>query len=108
MSALRIIFMGTPELAATSLAALLREPAFQIVAVVTQPDRPKGRDLKLHPSPVKELALKAPACPCCNRSRRAKKVFSRTARVAAGSDRRGRVRPDSSPKHLSNSRASVA
>jgi methionyl-tRNA formyltransferase len=59
MTALRIIFMGTPELAATSLAALLREPAFQIVAVVTQPDRPKGRDLKLQPSPVKELALAA-------------------------------------------------
>jgi methionyl-tRNA formyltransferase len=56
MAALRIIFMGTPELAATSLAALLREPAFQVVAVVTQPDRPKGRALKLHPSPVKELA----------------------------------------------------
>lgn len=58
MAALRIIFMGTPELAAASLAALLREPAFQIVAVVTQPDRPKGRDLKLQPSPVKELALR--------------------------------------------------
>lgn len=59
MAALRIIFMGTPELAATSLAALLREPNFQIVAAVTQPDRPKGRELKLQPSPVKELALKA-------------------------------------------------
>jgi len=59
MSALRIIFMGTPELAATSLAALLREPAFVIGAVVTQPDRPKGRDLKLQPSPVKQLALRA-------------------------------------------------
>lgn len=51
--------MGTPELAAASLAALLREPAFQIVAVVTQPDRPKGRDLKLQASPVKQLALSA-------------------------------------------------
>lgn len=51
--------MGTPELAATSLAALLREPTFQVVAIVTQPDRPKGRDLKLHPSPVKEIALQA-------------------------------------------------
>lgn len=57
MSALRIIFMGTPDLAAASLAALLREPAFAIIAVVTQPDRPKGRDLKLQPSPVKTLAL---------------------------------------------------
>ena len=59
MAALRIIFMGTPELAAVSLSALLREPAFQIVAVVTQPDRPKGRDLKLQPSPVKQIALNA-------------------------------------------------
>lgn len=57
MSPLRIIFMGTPELAAASLAALLREPALQICAVVTQPDRPKGRDLKLQSSPVKTLAL---------------------------------------------------
>jgi methionyl-tRNA formyltransferase len=56
---LRIIFMGTPELAATSLEALLREPAFQVVAAVTQPDRPKGRALKLTPSPVKEIALHA-------------------------------------------------
>jgi methionyl-tRNA formyltransferase len=59
MAALRIIFMGTPELAATSLDALLREPAFQILAVVTQPDRSKGRDLKVQPSLVKELAVSA-------------------------------------------------
>ncbi len=59
MAALRIIFMGTPELAAASLRTLLREPAVQIVAVVTQPDRPKGRDLKLQPSPVKQVALDA-------------------------------------------------
>ena len=59
MAALRIIFMGTPELAAASLSALLREPSFQILAAVTQPDRPKGRDLKLQPSPVKQVALSA-------------------------------------------------
>ena len=51
--------MGTPELAAASLAALLREPTFQILATVTQPDRPKGRDLKLQPSPVKQCAVAA-------------------------------------------------
>lgn len=51
--------MGTPELAATSLETLLRQQGFEIVAVVTQPDRPKGRDLKLQPSPVKEIALRA-------------------------------------------------
>ena len=56
---LRIIFMGTPDLAAVSLTALLREPQLQIVAVVTQPDRPKGREFKLAPSPVKEIALRA-------------------------------------------------
>jgi methionyl-tRNA formyltransferase len=51
--------MGTPELAAVTLAALLRESLFKIVAVVTQPDRPKGRELKLTPSPVKEIALRS-------------------------------------------------
>src|SRR5258707_744224 len=54
---LRIIFMGPPELARASLEALAGSPDFQLAAVVTQPDRPKGRDLKLTPSPVKELAL---------------------------------------------------
>ena len=58
MSRLRIIFMGTPELAGASLLALLRVPEFQVVAVVTQPDQPKGRGLKLTPSPVKEIALR--------------------------------------------------
>ena len=49
--------MGTPELAAASLRALLRAPEFQIAGVVTQPDQPKGRGLKLQSSPVKEIAL---------------------------------------------------
>ena len=51
--------MGTPELARVSLQALQACSDFRVVAVVTQPDRPKGRDLKLTPSPVKELALKS-------------------------------------------------
>jgi methionyl-tRNA formyltransferase len=49
--------MGTPDLACESLRALYAEPGFEVVQVVTQPDRPKGRDLKLTPSPVKTLAL---------------------------------------------------
>jgi methionyl-tRNA formyltransferase len=57
MAALRIIFMGTPDLAGESLKALLGVQDFQVVAVVTQPDQPKGRGLKLQPSPVKEIAL---------------------------------------------------
>lgn len=56
---LRVVFMGTPPLACPSLQALLSAPGFQVAAVVTQPDRPKGRDLKLQPPPVKELALRA-------------------------------------------------
>ena len=49
--------MGTPEAAASALQVLL-EAKHEILAVVTQPDRPKGRELKVSFSPVKELALK--------------------------------------------------
>ncbi|MGO8838318.1 MAG: methionyl-tRNA formyltransferase, partial [Limisphaerales bacterium] len=58
MTALRIIFMGTAELSGASLAALARDQKFHVVAAVTQPDKPRGRELKLQPSPVKLLALK--------------------------------------------------
>ena len=58
MPLLRVIFMGTPSLACASLQALISASALEVVAVVTQPDRPKARDLKLLPSPVKELALR--------------------------------------------------
>jgi methionyl-tRNA formyltransferase len=51
-----IIFMGTPEFAIPSLQGLISE-GHDIIAVVTQPDRPKGRGKKLAISPVKELAL---------------------------------------------------
>ncbi|MFC1767878.1 methionyl-tRNA formyltransferase [Candidatus Margulisiibacteriota bacterium] len=54
---MKIIFMGTPEPAAKCLQVLI-EAKEEIIAVITQPDRPKGRGLKLTPSPVKELALK--------------------------------------------------
>ena len=56
---LRIVFMGTAELACASLKALLQSPHVEVPAVVTQPDRPKGRDLKLQPSPVKKIAAAA-------------------------------------------------
>jgi methionyl-tRNA formyltransferase len=56
---LRIVFMGTAELARASLRALLASNLFNVVAVVTQPDRPKGRDLKPQPSVVKITALEA-------------------------------------------------
>jgi len=57
MPALRIVFFGTADLARTSLAALAGQPKIEVAAVVTQPDRPKGRDLKRQPSPVKQEAI---------------------------------------------------
>jgi methionyl-tRNA formyltransferase len=58
MGPLRIIFMGTAELSCASVAKLAGDKQFDVVAVVTQPDKPKGRELKLTPSPVKVLAEK--------------------------------------------------
>ena len=49
--------MGTPELSCASLTALLATPDFNVAGVVTQADKPKGRELKLQASPVKQLAL---------------------------------------------------
>ena len=51
-----IVFMGTAELSCASLEKLARDDRFRLAAVVTQPDKPRGRDLKLQPSPVKALA----------------------------------------------------
>ncbi len=53
---MRIVFMGTPELARVCLDAVLHHPAAEVVAVFTQVDKPKGRGMKMLPSPVKELA----------------------------------------------------
>ena len=58
MASLRVVFMGTPDLAAVCLEHLLAADSLSVVGVVTQPDRPKGRDLKLTPPPVKSLALR--------------------------------------------------
>ena len=51
---MRIVFMGTPDFSVPSLEALLRSPD-QVVGVVTQPDRPKGRGQTLTPPPIKVL-----------------------------------------------------
>jgi len=59
MARVRIVFMGTPDLAATCLSRLLQAKAFELVAAVSQPDRPKGRRLQLQPTPVKATAQQA-------------------------------------------------
>ena len=55
---MRVVFMGTPDIAATCLKKILAD-GFEVVGVYTQPDRPKGRGMKLVASPVKEVALSA-------------------------------------------------
>ncbi len=49
--------MGTPDFAVQCLKAMLKDEHFEIVGVVTQPDRPAGRKMQLTPSPVKQLCL---------------------------------------------------
>lgn len=53
---MRILFMGTPDFARDSLEAIF-EAGHEILAVVTNPDKPKGRGMKMIPTPVKEYAI---------------------------------------------------
>ncbi|WP_286028167.1 methionyl-tRNA formyltransferase [Ligilactobacillus agilis] len=53
-----VVFMGTPAFAAPILEGLIQTDDYEVLAVVTQPDRPVGRKRILTPSPVKEVALK--------------------------------------------------
>ncbi len=54
---IKLIFWGTPQFAVPSLQRLLKEPDFEVLGVVTQPDKPRGRGKQLTPSPVKQVAL---------------------------------------------------
>ena len=53
---MRVVFMGTPDIAATCFKKILAD-GFEVVACYTQPDRPKGRGMKMVFSPVKEVAI---------------------------------------------------
>ena len=53
---MRVVFMGTPDIAATCLKKILAD-GFEVVACYTQPDRPKGRGMKMVFPPVKEVAI---------------------------------------------------
>lgn len=64
MSKIRALFLGTPDFSAKILEALLSDEHYELVGVVTQPDKPRGRDLKTLPSPTKLLAQKY-ALPTC-------------------------------------------
>ena len=56
---MKVVFCGTPRFAVPTLKHLLTQPAFEIAAAVTQPDRPSGRGMQVTFSPVKEAALAA-------------------------------------------------
>jgi methionyl-tRNA formyltransferase len=56
---MRIVFCGTPAFAVPTLKALLADPSHTMVAVITQPDRPRGRGQEISFSPVKQVALEA-------------------------------------------------
>ncbi|MDH4378521.1 MAG: methionyl-tRNA formyltransferase [Vampirovibrionales bacterium] len=53
---LRVVFMGTPQFSVPCLQSLIADAHFEVVAVLTQPDRPSGRGQKLSPSPVAVVA----------------------------------------------------
>lgn len=55
---MRVVFMGTPDVASVCLKKVLAD-GFEVVGVYTQPDRPKGRGMKMVCSPVKEVAMAA-------------------------------------------------
>ncbi|SRR6266508_707575 len=55
---MRILFLGTPDFAAIPLEALAQDARYQVVGVVTQPDRPVGRSRELQRPPVKQAALR--------------------------------------------------
>jgi methionyl-tRNA formyltransferase len=57
--AVRVVFCGTPQFAVPTLKHLLAQPDFQVIAAVTQPDRPRGRGMHVAFSPVKETAVVA-------------------------------------------------
>ncbi len=75
---MRVLFMGTPDFAVPALQALL-DSRHEVVGVVTQPDKPKGRSGQLQASPVKELAVRA-KIPIFQPQRLQDEVFIHTVR----------------------------
>jgi methionyl-tRNA formyltransferase len=93
---MRLVFMGTPESAVSSLRRLL-EDGHEVVAVWTQPDRPAGRGKKLHQTPVKEFAVQHNLTvhqPLKIRDAAAKELFVSHSAEAAVVVAYGRILPD--------------
>ncbi|HBY01679.1 MAG TPA: methionyl-tRNA formyltransferase, partial [Rikenellaceae bacterium] len=56
MNKIKIVFLGTPEFASPSLKLLLEHPSIEVSFVVTQPDKPVGRNAVMTPPPIKVIA----------------------------------------------------
>ncbi|MFQ4137462.1 methionyl-tRNA formyltransferase [Nodosilinea sp. PGN35] len=82
---MRLVFFGTPQFAVPSLQRLLAEPGFEVAAVVTQPDRRRGRGNQIDASPVKQRAVEA-GCTVLQPSRIKKDEATLTALEAIGAD----------------------
>ncbi|MBE9109518.1 methionyl-tRNA formyltransferase [Nodosilinea sp. LEGE 07298] len=82
---MRLVFFGTPQFAVPSLERLLAEPGFEVAAVVTQPDRRRGRGNRVDASPVKQAAVRA-ACPVLQPARIKKDEATLTALEATQAD----------------------
>ena len=78
---MRLVFAGTPEFARVALRALI-DAGHDVALVLTQPDRPSGRGLKLTPSPVKAAALEAGIAVAQPRSLRLDGKYPDEARAA--------------------------
>ena len=90
---MRVVFMGTPDFAVGTLEALI-EAGHQVIGVVTQPDKPKGRGKTLMPTPVKEVALKH-QIPVYQPKKVREEEFTETLKkTGSGCDRSGGFRTD--------------
>jgi methionyl-tRNA formyltransferase len=58
MKPINLVYLGTPDFSATILKSLIKNPSINVIGVVTQPDKPKGRKMILAASPVAQLANK--------------------------------------------------
>jgi methionyl-tRNA formyltransferase len=58
MSRIRVVFLGTPDFAVAPLESMAKDEHFEIVQVITQPDKPRGRNMQVSGSPVKQAAEK--------------------------------------------------
>lgn len=82
---MRLVFFGTPQFAVPSLHRLLAEPGLEVAAVVTQPDRRRGRGSQVDASPVKQAAVQA-NCPVLQPTRIKKDEATLTALEAIQAD----------------------